>query len=250
MPDKDNEKAVLYQRIVSQTPPSVLLHRMQVHGFWPPGLALPVDPPSQAAERAQLEKELTELRKAGSKVRDPEKALAAERKRRWEESKKRRAERKAKRLAEQKQRREQWDAERKAKIVHLGDGVSAGLNDTTSDVADLQSRGLPVLHDGPAVAAALGIPLGTLRWLTFHRRGATLVHYHRYEVAKKTGGARCISAPKPALKAAQYWLLDNVLSKLPTEPPAHGFVADRSILTNAAPHAGRQVVINLDLKDF
>jgi hypothetical protein len=133
MSDPKDEKAALYRRIVAQTPESVLLHRMQVHGFWPVGLSLPADPPAQAAERAQLEKELAELRKAGAKVKDPEKALAAERKRRWEESKKRRAERKAKRLAAQAQRREQWDAERKAKIVHLGDGVSAGLNDTTSD---------------------------------------------------------------------------------------------------------------------
>lgn len=250
MTDKNDEKAALYRRIVAQTPPSVLLHRMQVHGFWPPGLNLPADPPAQAAERSQLEKELAELRKAGSKVKDPEKALAAERKRRWDESKKRRAERKAKRLAEQKQRREQWDAERKAKIVHLGDGVSAGLNDTTSDAVALQSRGLPVLHDGPAVAVAMGIQLAALRWLTFHRKGATLVHYHRYDVAKKTGGVRCISAPKPALKAAQYWVLDHILAEIPTEPQAHGFVADRSILTNASPHVGRQVVINVDLKDF
>ena len=31
---------------------------------------------------------------------------------------------------------------------------------------------------------------------------------------------------------------------------AHGFVAGRSIVTNAACHVGRDVVVNLDLKDF
>ena len=49
----------------------------------------------------------------------------------------------------------------------------------------------------------MGIELKALRWLTYHRRGASVVHYHRYEIAKKTGGMRCISAPKPALDAAQ-----------------------------------------------
>ena len=247
---KDDEKAQLYNRIVRLTPDSVLLHRMQVHGFWPNGVGLPADLSAEAAERARLEKELADLRKAGSAVKDPDAALAAERKRRWEESKKRRAERKAKRLAEQQQRRERWAAIRKASVTHVGVGVSGGLNETKSDPAALQARGLPVLHDGPALAAAMGIPLGTLRWLTFHRRGATLVHYHRYEVAKKTGGARCISAPKPTLKTAQYWVQDHILAKLPAEPQAHGFVPQRSILTNAAPHVGRRVVINLDLKDF
>ena len=32
--------------------------------------------------------------------------------------------------------------------------------------------------------------------------------------------------------------------------PAHGFVRGRSILTNAAPHAGKRWVLNVDLKDF
>ena len=77
-----------------------------------------------------------------------------------------------------------------------------------------------------------------------------MVHYHRYVIAKKTGGARCISAPKPALKKAQRWVLDQLLARLGVEPPAHGFVAGRSIVTNAALHVGRAVVINLDLREF
>ena len=77
-----------------------------------------------------------------------------------------------------------------------------------------------------------------------------MVHYHRYEIAKKTGGVRCISAPKPALAAAQRWVLDQILRRLEPEPQAHGFVPGRSIVTNAAPHAGKAVVCNLDLKDF
>src|SRR5262249_53858378 len=66
----------------------------------------------------------------------------------------------------------------------------------------------------------------------------------------KTGGLRSISAPKPALAAAQRWVLDNILQRIAVEPQAHGFVRGRSIVTNATPHAGRKVVINLDLKDF
>jgi RNA-directed DNA polymerase len=34
------------------------------------------------------------------------------------------------------------------------------------------------------------------------------------------------------------------------KPCVHGFVRDRSILTNAAPHAGKRWVLNVDLQDF
>ncbi len=37
---------------------------------------------------------------------------------------------------------------------------------------------------------------------------------------------------------------------MPLHRAAHGFVQGRSILSNAAPHVGRDVVVNFDLKDF
>src|SRR5262249_43341246 len=137
-----------------------------------------------------------------------------------------------------------------ANLVNAGAGVSGGLQRTTSDAELLKRRGLPVLHTGREVAAAMGITLPSLRWLTYHRKSATLVHYHRYSIAKKTGGVRYISAPKPALAKAQRWVLEHVLARQEVEAPAHGFVPGRSIVTNAAPHAGRKIVINLDLKEF
>jgi retron-type reverse transcriptase len=45
-------------------------------------------------------------------------------------------------------------------------------------------------------------------------------------------------------------VFERVLAKLPTENPAHGFVPGRSIVTNALPHAGQDVVVNLDLEQF
>jgi retron-type reverse transcriptase len=247
---KDDEKARLYHRVAHQANESFVLHRMRTLGFWPAGEAIPHDPPEEAAERARIEAELDELRRTKGTIKDPERALAEERKRRWEASKARRAEAKAKRLERQKLRRAEWDRQRAGKIVYAGPGVSAGLQDTRSDVEELTRRGLPIVHSGRDLAEQIGIELKALRWLTYHRRGAAVVHYHRYEISKKAGGVRCISAPKPALARAQRWVLDQVLRRLETEPPAHGFVPGRSIVTNAAPHAGKAVVCNLDLKDF
>ncbi|MFL5339898.1 MAG: reverse transcriptase family protein [Gemmataceae bacterium] len=245
-----DEKSRLYHEIVRRTSEQVLLERMRLYGFWPANLPLPPDPPEEAAERQRIAAELAQLRRTQSKVKDPDKALAEERKRRWQESKKRRAERKLKREQERQQRRQAWDEFRQTTITHAGLGVSAGLPHVESDGEELERRGLPWLHTAADLAARMEIALSSLRWLTYHRNGATVVHYHRYEVEKKTGGARCISAPKPALKIAQQWVFDHILSKLDVDDSAHGFVPGRSILTNAAGHTGKAVVINLDMKEF
>jgi retron-type reverse transcriptase len=246
----DDEKAKLYKQIIRRASDALLLDRMRTHGFWPEKEPLPKDPPAEEAERAKIEAELAKLRQTSLAVKDPDKALAAEQKRRWEESKKRRKEAKAKREAELKARAEAWAKVRKQKVVHLGLGVSKGLEATKSDVEKLLAKGLPVLHTSNDVASMLGVSLPVLQWLTYHRRSVALVHYHRYGIPKKTGGIRNISAPKRALAQAQEKVLVLILEKIAPEPQAHGFVTGRSILTNAAPHAGRKVVMNLDLRDF
>src|SRR5262249_28332721 len=156
----------------------VVLERMKLHGFWPANEGLPPDPPAEAAERYSIEKEIAELTKEYEAAGDPAKALAEERKRRWDESKKRRAEKRAQRETEQKEHRAKWDAFRADKIVFTGEGVSGGLQNAVSNVEALQARGLPILHTAPDLAKLMGISLSSLRWLTYHRRGATLVHYH------------------------------------------------------------------------
>lgn len=59
-----------------------------------------------------------------------------------------------------------------------------------------------------------------------------------------------IEAPKPRLKAAQRRVLDELLVHVPPHDAAHGFVHGGSARTHAAAHAGRPVVLGLDLRDF
>ncbi len=238
----------LYKRL-ARLDDQIVLQRMKALGYWPIADGLPPDPPDEAAERKQIEAELARIGRSALTVDDVQAALKAERARRWEESKKRRALRKAQADADRRARRDAWQAHKLATIVHAGSGVSDQLNDAQSDAQKLTRAGLPVLHSASDLAAALGISIGKLRWLTYHRRGATLVHYHRYEVPKKTGGVRAISAPKPALDACQRWIL-AMLAPLGTSAQAHGFVAGRSTLSNAQNHVGRALLVNLDLKDF
>jgi hypothetical protein len=45
-------------------------------------------------------------------------------------------------------------------------------------------------------------------------------------------------------------ILVEILNRIPAHPSSHGFVKGRSIVTFAAPHAGKQAVLRLDLADF
>ncbi len=246
----DNEKSELYKRLIQSSNDWTVLNRMRELGFWPEDLPLPEVPIDEVNERQRLEAEIAILRQQHAKIENPEQALAEERKRRWEASKKRRAEAKIQKEKERKAKREAHEEYRQTTIVHAGLGVSGGLQGTGSNPVELNSRWLPVLHRAEDLAKEMEIDLKTLRWLTYHRKGAAVVHYHRYEIAKKTGGVRCISAPKPALAKAQEWIKENILNRLNVETEAHGFVSGRSIVTNAKLHTNREVVINLDLKDF
>lgn len=101
-----------------------------------------------------------------------------------------------------------------------------------------------------ALAEGLGLTPPELRFLCSHRPADRVSHYRTWTIPKRSGGARTITAPKQRLKAAQRWLLRNVVQKLPVHTAAHGFLPERSIRTNAAAHAGAELIVKVDLQDF
>lgn len=74
--------------------------------------------------------------------------------------------------------------------------------------------------------------------------------YVAFDIPKATGGARTLHAPRAPLKRVQRIVLRALLAPLEVHPAAHGFVAGRSIVTNAAPHVGGRIVVKMDLADF
>jgi retron-type reverse transcriptase len=196
------------------------------------------------AEMDRLRTDLEAVQRQAS-VRG-EAAVRADRERRAEIKKQKKAQ-----AEERKRQRAAAVAHRKATdILFLGRGVSGRLGDRASDVGKLTAAGLPVLATPAELATALGLSVPQLRWLSFHTEVASQVHYVYFTVPKKSGGTRTLSAPHRKLAAAQRWILDNIVARLPAEPPAQGFLTGRSTLTNARPHAGREVVLNMDLEGF
>jgi hypothetical protein len=111
----------------------------------------------------------------------------------------------------------------------------------------LENKNLPTYNSHEEIAQAMGISIKGLRFLAFSRKDD---HYIRFQIPKKPSGYRQISAPKKLLKKAQNWTLDNILEKLELHDAAHGFRLKHSIVTNAQIHVGKEVIINIDLKDF
>jgi RNA-directed DNA polymerase len=240
----------LYDRIHATSKTEVILEEMIRLGFWPRDAQSPEDPAEEIRRRGDLERMLRSLLTEQVRLQNPEAIKKAYRQQRLEESRRRRQENKERRLRERRERAEAWQQRKQREILYLGEGVSAGLNPQQGDEVRLVAAGLPVLHNAEQLAAAMGITIGELRFLSYARRVATVNHYQRFQIPKKSGGLRQISAPMPRLKRAQEWVLHNILEKVPVHDAAHGFRRGRSIVSNAAPHVGADVVVNIDLRDF
>jgi len=109
------------------------------------------------------------------------------------------------------------------------------------------------LHD---VAALLDFKASALAYILYKKDATT--KYTTFEIQKRHGGVRKISAPSADLKLLQKRLSDlllNCMDEINAEKKledriAHGFKRGRSIITNAHGHRNRRFVFNVDLSDF
>jgi RNA-directed DNA polymerase len=240
----------LYARLLETSREEVILEEMIRLGFWPAEGVVPHDPADEIRRRGELQRELDELRGQQRKLGNEAKLIKEARQQRLLESRRKQKETKERREKERQARAAAWKEKQAQTIGYLGAGVSGGLNQTESRSERLQRYNLPQLNDAAAIAAAMNISVNELRFLSFARKTSTVTHYQRFALPKKTGGERIISAPMPRLKAAQHWVLNNLLQPVELHDAAHGFRPQRSIVSNARPHVAAAVVINLDLQDF
>ncbi|KWF30812.1 reverse transcriptase family protein [Burkholderia pseudomultivorans] len=106
------------------------------------------------------------------------------------------------------------------------------------------------------LAGWLGLDAAELDWLADRwrvdaRGSETPLHHYTYMACdKRRGGSRLIEIPKGRLREAQRRILHGLLDRVPPHESAHGFRKGRGIVSFAAPHADRDVVIRFDLADF
>jgi hypothetical protein len=144
----------LYEQIRQTSREEFIVSDMIRLGFWPAAGEMPHDPADDIRRRGELQRQLDELRK---------------------------------------ERAENWQQRKAKEIIYLGKGVSGGLNFTECDDARLQQYGLPRFDSAEQIAAAMGITVSELRFLSFSRKTSNVNHYVRFKLPKKTGGKRLIS---------------------------------------------------------
>jgi hypothetical protein len=244
----------LYERIARGGKDEVIYEEMIRLGFWSGDKPRPFDPPDEVRRMTELRERLATLRRSAGSMANLAAQELALKKQRMAESRKKREEAKQRRLGERAAAKAATQEAKKRELTYLGARVSAGLGPTpdrrTSDTVRLAAAQLPVVQTAAELATAMGVALGELRFLAFAREVSTTTHYRRFTIPKRTGGERLISAPRARLKKLQHWILEHVFDKVPLAEPAHGFRSGRSIVSNAIPHVGAAMVINVDLKDF
>jgi retron-type reverse transcriptase len=253
-PGPPKNRKELYERIARGGKDEVIVEEMVRLGFWPNTQPPPADPPDEVRRMRELRDRLADLRKQAQGLRNLAQLELDLKKKRMAESKRRRELNKQKLLGERAAARAQTADNKTRELTYLGPKVSAGLGPKQdrrlSDPAKLAEKKLPVAATAAELATQMKVSLGQLRFFAFAREVSTTTHYHRFTIPKKTGGERVISAPHRRLKAAQHWILRNILEPLQLSESAHGFVAGRSSVSNAVPHVGAAIVVNVDLKDF
>ena len=244
----------LYERIARGGKEEVILDEMVRLGFWPNTQPPPGDPPDEIRRMAELRARLGQLRQQAQGLRNLAQLELDLKKQRLAESKRRRELNKQKLLGERAAAKAATQEKKTRELTYLGKDVSAGLGPTpdrrVSDAKVLGEKKLPAINSAAELAAAMKVSVGQLRFLAFSREVSTTSHYHRFTIPKKTGGERVISAPHRRLKALQHWILEHVLEPIALAEQAHGFVPGRSTVSNALPHVGAAIVVNVDLKDF
>lgn len=97
-------------------------------------------------------------------------------------------------------------------------------------------------HNVEELARRLGMDVAEMR--------AVPVAYRRFQIPKRAGGVRTIHAPEDPLKQHQRRVLGRILARLPVHSAATGFQQRHSIVTNAAHHTGKAIILQLDIQDY
>ncbi|PYL74384.1 MAG: hypothetical protein DMF26_11255 [Verrucomicrobia bacterium] len=110
----------------------------------------------------------------------------------------------------------------------------------------LLEKGVIPVQLGPEIAIYLGVSPK----LVSHMVIRPSRYYNTFEITKKNGSRRLITAPRVFLKTVQRYVLDCILSQVQPHDAAVGFRRGRNCGDGARRHVGRPYVWNIDLADF
>ena len=75
-------------------------------------------------------------------------------------------------------------------------------------------------------------------------------YYRDFKIKKRNGGERYLAQPSPELKTLQYWVLNNILNKIPVSKAAYAYKKGDSIKKHAQLHSKSRFVFHADILNF
>lgn len=103
-----------------------------------------------------------------------------------------------------------------------------------------------IINTPTDVANLLEVPTGQLLYILYDRKN----NYRNFIIKKKNGSSRIINAPYSGLAIIQQRLKTVLDYFYRPKKSAHGFIKNKSIISNAEKHTKKKYVVNLDLKDY
>lgn len=107
-------------------------------------------------------------------------------------------------------------------------------------------KDIPIIFENRHLSLLLGIRHDIILSIT----SRSFSYYYDFEIPKRKGGNRSISAPYPALLFIQHWINKNILNKVDLGSHSYAYRKNRSIVDHAKIHVGKHSLLKLDLKDF
>lgn len=126
-----------------------------------------------------------------------------------------------------------------------------GLKDEYVDeynflIKKLIDNKVPIIFEIEHLSKLVGINIATLYSMIF----STEKFYRSFDIIQKNGEYRTITTPFKSLKKVQKWIYENILKQGYIHKSAHGFVKNKSIITNANIHKNSRVFLQLDIRKF
>lgn len=112
--------------------------------------------------------------------------------------------------------------------------------------SELKAKNLPVIFSSQHLAVLMGIEYELFEFILERRE----TFYKDFEMRKKSGGVRHIMAPSGELKKIQEWIKTYILDKIEFPNYVTAYRSKMSIVQNAKPHVGKELVMKFDLKNY
>lgn len=112
----------------------------------------------------------------------------------------------------------------------------------------IDSLDLPMIVDFDDLARHLRLSRNLVYWLS----STAPERYQLYQIPKRDGGRREISAPVQSLKVVQRWVLNEILYKVKVSPYSYGFQKGRGspLVACAEKHRRSLYLLKMDLENF